>query len=173
MAERPKRIRNRDKKIPVKVDGTPKALKTDGTPDRRGTEKTGGPMPNSGRKPRIKHLSNYHKALKMFDDNVEDAIQVLVDSFLDPDPHVRIRAAEIFLKKTIADKKQNELVGPGGGPVTVTKAEWQGAIDEIDELIDKKIEEKKRGKVIETTLIKDDSSDTYKVDDEELKEGEE
>ena len=137
MSDKPKRVRDKKKEFPLKQDGTPKALQTDGTVDNRG-----GNRPGPGRKPKIKHLSNYHKALKMFDDNIEAAIQVLVDSFTDDDVNVRIRAAEIFLKKTISDKKTNEVTGPGGGPIQVTKAEWKEAVEEIDDLIGKRIKKK-------------------------------
>ena len=46
----------------TKEDGTPKALKKDGTPDRRG-----GTQPGAGRKPMKTHLTNYHKAINMLD----------------------------------------------------------------------------------------------------------
>ena len=63
----------------------------------------GGVRPNSGRKPIEKRLSNYEKAVKMLDDNVESALKVLIDGLKDSDKNYRFRCSELILKKAIPD----------------------------------------------------------------------
>ena len=77
----------------------------------------GGKRPNSGRKPVEKRLSNYQKAIRMLDENVENALQVLIDGLYDKDMNYRLRCAELLLRKSISDKTNIELTGEDGEPV--------------------------------------------------------
>jgi len=80
----------------------------------------GGYRPNSGRKPIEKRLSNYEKAIKMLDDSVEDALQVLIDGLDSDDKNYRLRCAEILLKKSIPDKNRQEVTGEDGEAIEHT-----------------------------------------------------
>jgi len=71
--------------------------------------KRGGAQPGSGRKPLEKRLSNYERACKLLDDNVEKALDVLIKGLSDSDKNYRMRCAEILLKKSIPDKKHIEM----------------------------------------------------------------
>jgi hypothetical protein len=80
-----------------------------GVAEKPAKGKNGGPRPNSGRKPIEKRLSNYERAVKLLDDNVEKALDVLIKGLTDPDKNYRMRCAEILLKKTIPDKKHIDM----------------------------------------------------------------
>jgi hypothetical protein len=77
--------------------------------DSNQIKKRGGKRPGSGRKPRAKKLSNYDAALKMLDDSICDALQVLIDSLKDGNQYTKIRAAELILKKTLPDKIEAQV----------------------------------------------------------------
>ena len=61
----------------------------------------GGPRANSGRKPKAKRISNYERAIRMLDDNIEKVLQVLIDGLEDADKVHRVRCAELLAKKTL------------------------------------------------------------------------
>jgi MFS superfamily sulfate permease-like transporter len=69
----------------------------------------GGARPNSGRKPREKVLTNYQKAIKLLDNSIEQAIETLIECLSDDSVQVRLKAAEILLKKTLPDRKEVDL----------------------------------------------------------------
>lgn len=75
----------------------------------------GGKRQGAGRKPRSERLSNYDKALKLLDDSIEKALQVLIDGLDDENKQYRIRCAELLLKKALPDKI--ELGGKDGEPL--------------------------------------------------------
>jgi hypothetical protein len=77
----------------------------------------GGARPNSGRKPIEQRLTNYGKAIRMLDDNVEAALQVVIDGLKSESAAYRLKCAELLLKKSMPDKK--EIAGADGGPMLV------------------------------------------------------
>ncbi|MFW9871966.1 MAG: hypothetical protein ACFFG0_02615 [Candidatus Thorarchaeota archaeon] len=79
-----------------------------------------GGLPGSGRTPKALQLKKYKKVLQLLDDSVEEAFQVLRDGLRNKDPYMRLRCAEIILKKYLPDKKVKELTGPGGGPIELS-----------------------------------------------------
>lgn len=125
--------------VKLKYDGTPKAVKKDGTYDKRG-----GPHPGAGRKRIHEQLTNYGRALSLINDHIEDALNVLIEGLQDKDKWYRKACAELLLKKAIADKKQNEhLGGKGSG---IDKQDIAEAIDEIDSMIGKRIKQAVEGR---------------------------
>jgi hypothetical protein len=85
-----------------------------------GRASNGGKRPNSGRKPLKKTVSNYAKALKILDDNVDEILKGLIDLAKHaPEVKDRIRAADIILKKCIADKKAVEVTGDNNSPLRI------------------------------------------------------
>ena len=94
----------------------------------------------AGRTPKALQLKKYEYALKRLDDNTEKIFDVLENLLDDPDPNIRMRVAELFLKKIIPDKKIKEVVGAGGGPVQITQQidvralvlDAVGALDSLD-----------------------------------------
>lgn len=70
----------------------------------------GGKRPGAGRKPKVKKLTNYEKALKLLDDDVETNIKFLIGLRNDKRHGIqtRLRSAEILLNKTLPNKKVEE-----------------------------------------------------------------
>ncbi len=120
----------------VKEDGSPRTVKMDGTPDQRG-----GTRPGAGRKPRHQRLTNYDAAMNILDDSIVDALGVLVNGLTDDDKYYRKACAELLLKKSIADKKQNELTGPGGGAIQIAPEDLEAAVLQIDHMINDRIQD--------------------------------
>ncbi len=85
--------------------------KIESTTKSKVKSKKGGARPGAGRKPKVKMLSNYEKAIRLLDDNVESAIQVLVDGLKNKSLVHRIKCAEILLKKTLPDRKDIHVKG--------------------------------------------------------------
>jgi hypothetical protein len=77
----------------------------------------GGKREGSGRKPVEKRLTNYAKAIRLLDDNIESALQVVIDGLKDENKQYRLKCAEILLKKSLPDKK--EIAGADGSPILV------------------------------------------------------
>lgn len=80
--------------------------------------KHGGVRKNSGRKPKEKVLSNYDKAFKILDDDVEKNLNFLINvrdnKLKDNTIKVkvsmteRVRASQLLLSRTIPEKKEPE-----------------------------------------------------------------
>ena len=70
----------------------------------------GGKRPGAGRKPKVKHLTNYEAALKLLDDDVEDNIKFLIGLRNNKKNGIqtRLRASELLLNKTLPNKKEEE-----------------------------------------------------------------
>lgn len=93
----------------------------------------GGVRPGAGRKSREQALTNYGRAIKMLDDSVEYAIQTLINGLEDDEPAVRVKCAEILLKKAVPDKKNR---GEGESPgAMVSNEEVERAIAAVDSMI--------------------------------------
>lgn len=71
--------------------------------------KNGGYRPGSGRKPREKALTNYQTALRLMDDNIGQALAVLIGGLKDKDKNYRLKCAEILMKKALPDKSRHEV----------------------------------------------------------------
>ena len=54
-------------------------------------------------------LKNQEKALKLLDDHIEDAIQVLIDGLKDTDKWFKFNCACTLIKKVLPDKKSHAL----------------------------------------------------------------
>jgi hypothetical protein len=95
-----------------------------------------GPMGGvigGGRTPKALQLQNYEKGLKLLDDNIEAALNVLIDGLTAtktiynkegnivekdvPDNYFRFNCACVLVKKVFPDKKSKEISGPGGQPL--------------------------------------------------------
>lgn len=116
----------------VTSTGAPKARKRDGSLDKR------------GRKPRRQQLTKYSKALKLLDENIEEALQVVITGLRDNDRYYRLKCAELLLKKAIPDKKQNEHTGPNGGPMRlrISREDMVEAVDALDAMVWERINQK-------------------------------
>lgn len=96
----------------------------------------------AGRPPKALQLKNYEKALKFLDDTVEEALQVIKDDLHHPDAYVRIRCAELILRKYIPDKKIKEISGKDGGPIELTNVnKHQLTMEILDSLDSMEIDE--------------------------------
>ena len=113
-------------------DGEPKRLNKDGSVDRRG-----GKMPGCGAPTMKSKLANYKNGIRMLDDNIEDALQVLIDWLSDEDKFFRLKCAELLLKKTIPDKKTLDI-GVKGGGVSGDGVDIGKAISDINTMIKNK-----------------------------------
>ena len=114
-------------------------IKADGTPDRRG-----GRKPGSGRKPKIPKLSNYDKAIRLLDDNIEDSLGLLADN---------VKAAKILRKKLalakrvpIGDEKDEVKLGTNSADIILRKS--------LPDRIDLKNEYKKEAAKVQKDMSK-------------------
>jgi len=98
-------------------------------------KKKGGKRTGAGRKTRAEKLSNYDRAIKMLDDSIEMTLQTLIDGLGAKDPVLRIKCAEILLKKTLPDKKRSEITGKDGGAIAITPADVRAAITEVEGMV--------------------------------------
>jgi len=96
----------------------------------------GSCLPGVGRTPKALQLKNYSTVLKLLDDSVEDAFKVIKDGLKDKEPWVRLRCAEIILKKYLPDKKIREIGGIGGGPIQITNTDKRAAVITIVNILD-------------------------------------
>lgn len=115
----------------------------------------GGGLPGSGRTPKALQFKNYPKAIKLLDDNVEEALNVLIDGLRsthmvqrgennwveEPDKWFRYNCAIQLLKKAIPDKKIKEITGPEGGPVEVNVNKREAVLNILSILESKSMEE--------------------------------
>jgi len=84
--------------------------------------------------------------------NTKKAILKLVELLDDGDSKVQLKAAEIILKKTIADKRENVIIDKS--EKAVTESGIREAVVSVNDMIDAKMEEKMAGMVvIEETVI--------------------
>jgi hypothetical protein len=92
----------------------------------------GGPLGGvigGGRPTKSRQLKNYDIALKLLDDNIEKALNVLISGLeatkdlytkdgqfiaTVPDNYYRFNCATVLVKKVLPDKKTKEITGPGG-----------------------------------------------------------
>jgi hypothetical protein len=131
--------------------------------DKNNTPAISGPLgglPGSGRTPKALMFKNYPQAIKMLDEGLLDAIQVLKDGLKAttnvyskdgtlveenvPDKWFRYNCAIQLLKKAIPDKKIKEITGPEGGPVEVNINKREAVLSILQIIEDKPLEELRR-----------------------------
>lgn len=96
----------------------------------------GGGLPGAGRTPKAMQLKNYSVVLNLLDDSVEEAFDVIKEGLKDENVWVRIRCAEMILKKYLPDKKIKEIGGIGGGPIEVTNIDRRAAVITMVNILD-------------------------------------
>ena len=74
----------------------------------------GGVRSGSGRKPKSERLSNYDKAIGLLNENVIEALNVLIKGLNDKDKLYRLRCSELLLKKSIPDQKAVDVTSTDG-----------------------------------------------------------
>ena len=148
IAEIEEEIIDNDEEEELQSKGDRKLTST-GELDRRGGKREG-----AGRPPTFKKLSNYTAALEKIDGSLLDALDVLIEGMSDADKWYRKACAETLLKKSIADKKRNEVVGDKEQPILIGKKELTEAALEVDKILTKKIHDKKRQKIIDVKVKK-------------------
>lgn len=148
-----------------------------------------GGVIGSGRTPKALQIKNYEKGLRLLDNNIEKALNVLIDGLEAtkdiydkngnvvakdvPDNYFRFNCACVLIKKVFPDKKSKEGSGPGGENqpnITVidkrkTTIQVIDAIDSMD--LDKIKEMQQTG---ELKLVKKDIEADYVIDDEETEQ---
>ena len=84
--------------------------------------KHGGKREGSGRKAIEKELTTYQKSLSLLDDNSDKVIQTILELLDDDSKTIRLKAAEILLKKIMPDRKQLDIELPEDLPINILLA---------------------------------------------------
>jgi len=95
-----------------------------------------GGLPGGGRTPKALQLKNYSKALKLLDDNIEEALGVIIKGLHSTDKYFKFRCAELLIRKVLPDKKSKEITGEGGGPVRVETTDKRALVLGIVGMLD-------------------------------------
>jgi hypothetical protein len=96
---------------------------------------TGGPL-GGGRPPRSLQLKNYDKALNLLDNNIEEALNVLINGLRDDDKYFRFNCACVLIKKVLPDKKSKEISTPNNKPISLEITDKRKLVDNIVKIID-------------------------------------
>lgn len=72
--------------------------------------KKGGARPGAGRPKKIKKLSNYDRAIKLLDDNIEESLNYLADNIK---LGKKVQSAKLKLKQPVIDKDDLAVIKLG------------------------------------------------------------
>jgi hypothetical protein len=79
-------------------------------------------------------LKNYQLVIEKLDGCVEQAMDTIIGLLDDKDPYVRLRSAELIIKKYLPDKKIKEITGPEGGPVQINIDKREAILQVVGQL---------------------------------------
>jgi hypothetical protein len=126
-----------------------------------------GGLPGGGRTPKALQLKNYEKALNLLDNNIEKALNVLIDGLDDDDKYYKFNCACVLIKKVLPDKKSKEISTPNNKPISLEIVDRRKIIHDIARALDETDfdELKKQSEKGTFKLLKD--TDYYFEDEQE------